>query len=219
MRIITFALAMLVAVSTHAAVSSVFVWDTPPGGDPAMLETAMKAKAIHEKMGATVFVGMDQKGRMHYGMSFENGAARGKVFDQTPANAEFTALLAEAAQRDRAATLQKVYNMNVALGGGGTGGKVIMVFQYEPNAGRIGDVIAKMAEAKAIQDKLGASVSVNVDELGWAHYVLNFANWEAQGKFADALATNEAWQAFQASLAEDPLAELKNVYRVTALTN
>ena len=80
--------------------------------------------------------------------------------------------------------------------------------------------MAKLSKrSKVIQEKLGAAVSVNIDEEGWAHYVLNFANWEAQGKFADSLADNEAWNAFQQSLADDPLAELKNVFRVTALTN
>lgn len=219
MKTILFTLSMILAASTQAAVSSVFVWDAPPGGDAAMIQTAMSAKAIHEKLGATVFVGMDQEGRMHYGISFETGAARGAFIDKIQANEEFSALMAEASQRDDAATMQEVFNMTVALGSGGTGGKVIMVFQYEPNPGRTGDVIAKMAEAKAIQEKLGAAVSVNIDEEGWAHYVLNFANWEAQGKFADALADNEAWQAFQQSLAADPSGVLKNVYRVTTLTN
>lgn len=217
--IIAFVATMFLTASTHAAVASVFVWDTPPGGDAAMIETAMQAKAIHDKMGADVFIGMDQKGRMHYGVSFETGAARGAFFDKVQTNEEFQALMNEASQRDNAATLKKVFNMNVAMGSGGTGGKVIMVFQYEPDPGRGGDVVAKMAEAKAIHDKLGAEVSVNVDEEGWAHYVMNFASWEAQGKFADSLAGNEEWQAFQASLAAEPLAELKNVYRVSTLTN
>ncbi|MDH3642569.1 MAG: hypothetical protein OES38_10765 [Gammaproteobacteria bacterium] len=219
MKTILFAVCMILAASTHAAVSSVFVWDAPPGGDPAMIQTAMSAKAIHEKLGATVFVGVDQEGRMHYGVSFETAAERGAFFDKIQTNEEFSALMAEASQRDKAATMQEVFNMTVALGSGGAGGNVIMVFQYQPNPGRTEDVIAKMAEAKVIQEKLGAAVSVNIDEEGWAHYVLNFANWEAQGKFADSLADNEAWNAFQQSLADDPLAELKNVFRVTALTN
>ena len=107
---------------------------------------------------------------------------------------------------------------NVAIGGG-VGGKVVHAFQYQPNQGRIGDVIAKMAEAKAIHEKLGVSVSVLVDEVGRANYVINFDSWEAQGKFQDSLDGNEAWQAFQASLAEDPSAQLIDVFRVNMLTN
>ena len=124
----------------------------------------------------------------------------------------------EASQRDNAASMLKAYNMNVALGSG-VDLRAVHVFQYRPNPGRIGDVIAKMAEAKAIHEKLGAVVSVNIDELGWAHYVLNFESWEAQGKFEDSRDGNEAWEAFQAGLAEDPSARLKNVYRVTTFGN
>ncbi len=218
MKTILFAVAMLVAASTNAAVLSVFIWDAPPGGDAALIETAMGAKAIHEKLGADVFIGMDQRGRLHYGLSFDNSAARGAFFDKSQASEDFAALMNKAAQADKAATMLVAYNMTVALGSG-VGGKVLMVFQYLPNPGRIGDVIAKMGEAKVIHEKLGVSVSVNVDEVGLAHYVINFDNWEAEGKFADSLAGNEEWEAFQASLAEDPSAQLKNVYRVTMLTD
>jgi hypothetical protein len=218
MKKLVFAVAFLLTAPAYAVVTSVFIWDAPPGGDAAMLQTAVKAKAIHEKLGASVFIGMDQKGRMHYGVSFETAAARGAFFDKAQASEEFAALMNEAAQGDKAGTMLKAYNMNVALGNS-VDLKAIHVFRYRPDPGRLGDVIAKMAEAKAIHEKLGASVSVNVDEVGWAHYVLNFASWEAQGKFQDALAGNEAWQAFQASLAEEPIAQLKNVYRVTTVGN
>ena len=218
MKTITFALAMLLAASTQSAVLSVFVWDAPPGGDAALIETAMAAKAIHEKLGADVFIGMDQRGRMHYGINAENAAARGALFDKIQASEEFAALMNNASQSDKAGAMIMAYNMNVALGGG-VGGKVVHAFQYQPNQGRIGDVIAKMAEAKAIHEKLGVSVSVLVDEVGRASYVINFDSWEAQGKFQDSLDGNEAWQAFQASLATDPSAQLIDVFRVTMLTN
>ena len=143
MKTILFAVAMLVAASTNAAVLSVFVWDAPPGGDAALIETAMGAKAIHEKLGADVFIGMDQRGRLHYGLSFDNSAARGAFFDKSQASEDFAALMNKAAQADKAATMLVAYNMTVALGSG-VGGKVLMVFQYLPNPGRIGDVIAKM---------------------------------------------------------------------------
>ena len=178
----------------------------------------MAAKAIHEKLGADVFIGMDQRGRMHYGINAENSAARGALFDKIQASEEFAALMNNASQSDKAATMIMAYNMNVALGGG-VGGKVVHAFQYQPNQGRIGDVIAKMAEAKAIHEKLGVSVSVLVDEVGRASYVINFDSWEAQGKFQDSLDGNEAWQAFQASLAADPSAQLIDVFRVTMLPN
>ncbi len=218
MKKIMFALVMFFAASVHATVTSVFIWDSPPGGDAAMIATAMSAKAIHEKMGANVFIGVDQRGRLHYGVTFENSAARGAFFDKTQSSEEFTALMNEASQRDKAGTMLTAYNMNVVLGSG-VDLRAIHVFQYRPNPGRIGDVIAKMAEAKAIHEKLGAVVSVNIDELGWAHYVLSFKSWEAQGKFEDSLDGNEAWEAFQAGLAEDPTARLKNVYRVTTFGN
>ena len=141
-----------------------FVWNAPPGGDAVMIETAMAAKAIHEKMGANVFIGMDQRGRMHYGVSFENSAARGAFFDKIQTNEEFQALMDKASQGAKAATMKKAYNMTVAMGSGGTDGKVIMVFQYEPDPGRVGDGLAKRAEANASHDKRGAELDAEVRE-------------------------------------------------------
>jgi len=211
------ALAMLLTASAHAAVMSVFIWDAPPGGDTAMIATAMKAKAIHEQLGASVFMGMDQLGRLHYGLTFENSAARGAFLDKVGANPEFATLMNEASQQEKAGSLRIVHNATVVVGSAGPSGRAIMVFLYKPEPGRLADVIATMERARGIQQKLGARVSVNVDELGWAHYVLNFDTWEAQGKFADTLAASEDWQTFVAGLSANPMAELKDVYRVTTI--
>ncbi|MFP6837855.1 MAG: hypothetical protein VB948_17295, partial [Pseudomonadales bacterium] len=81
MKTITFVLAMLVAAWTHAAVLSVFVWDAPPGGDATMIETAMAAKAIHEKLGVSVSVLVDEVGRASYLINFESWEAQGKFQD------------------------------------------------------------------------------------------------------------------------------------------
>ncbi|MFP6815525.1 MAG: hypothetical protein VB949_07650 [Pseudomonadales bacterium] len=147
MKTITFVLAMLVAAWTHAAVLSVFVWDAPPGGDATMIETAMAAKAIHEKLGADVFIGLDQKGRMHYGIGAENSAARGAVFDKIQASEDFTALMSKASQGDKPATMLTAYNMTIAMGSG-VGGKVVHAFQYQPNQGRIAHTIARWQRPK-----------------------------------------------------------------------
>ena len=45
--------------------------------------------------------------------------------------------------------------------------------------GRGGDLARVAGEAKAIQEKAGASVGIHFDQLNRLHYVMSFESWEA----------------------------------------
>jgi hypothetical protein len=207
----------VVSAGAYGQVLSVFIWDAPPGKDAQMYETAMKAKAMHEKLGAEVFIGTDQRGRMHYGMTFENAVTRGRLTDRLPGDEAWVALMNEASQREGAATLQTVHNLNTVVAGSPETGRVIMVFQWRPDPGRGSEFVGLATRAKQIHEKLGADVSIEADEKGHVFYAMNFASWEAQGKFADALAGNEEWSAFQAEVAKNPVAQQVDTYRITTM--
>ncbi len=207
----------VVSASAYAQVLSVFIWDAPPGNDAQMYEIAGKAKAIQEKLGAEVFIGTDQRGRMHYGITFDNAAARGKFTDSLMADEAWQAFIADASQREGAATLQTVHNLRTAVAGSGENGPVIMVFQWRPKPGRGAEFIAQSTRAKKIHEKLGADVSVEADEKGNVFYAMNFASWEAQGKFADATAASEEWSAFLAEVSKDPTGKQVETYRITTM--
>ncbi len=207
----------VVSASAYAQVLSVFIWDAPPGNDAQMYEIAGKAKTIQEKLGAEVFIGTDQRGRMHYGITFDNAAARGKFTDSLMADEAWQALIADASQREGAATLQTVHNLRTAVAGSGENGRVIMVYQWRPKPGRGAEFIGQSTRAKKIHEKLGADVSVEVDEKGNVFYAMNFASWEAQGKFADATAASEEWSAFLAEVSKDPTAKQVETYRITTM--
>lgn len=205
------------SASAYAQVLSVFIWDAPPGHDAQMYETAAKAKAIHEKLGAEVFIGADQRGRLHYGISFDTAAARGKFIDQLSNNEAFQTLMTEASQREGAATMLTAHNLRTVVAGSGEDGTATIVFQWRPMPGRFGDFIASTATAKKIHEKLGADVSVEADEKGHVFYAMAFPSWEAQGKFADAVAASEEWAAFVAEVGKDPTAEQVDTYRITMM--
>ena len=206
-----------VSASASAQVLSVFIWDAPPGDDAQMYEIAGEAKALQEKLGAEVFIGTDQRGRMHYGITFDDAAARGKFTDSLTADEAWQALMADASQREGAATLQTVHNLRTVVAGSGENGRAIIVYQWRPNPGRGAEFIGQSTRAKKIHEKLGADVSVEVDEKGNVFYALNFASWEAQGKFADATAASEEWSAFLAEVSKDPSAKQVDTYRITTM--
>lgn len=67
-------------------VYNVFVWEVFPGRGAQMMEAAMQASAIHTKDGANVAINLDQKGRLHYVMSFDNWQQWG-AFQDNPSKA------------------------------------------------------------------------------------------------------------------------------------
>jgi len=99
------------------------------------------------------------------------------------------------------------------------GGPATVVFQYQPNPGQAQAVIANTLKAKAIHEKMGASVQILLDEEGLVHYVTSHASWEAQGQFEDVVngGQNAEWDEFWAGVTAEPNADLVDVLRITGI--
>ena len=54
-----------------ADVLEVNIWKSLPGKGPITMQNGQEARAIHEKLGATVTIGQDMMGRMHYAVAFK----------------------------------------------------------------------------------------------------------------------------------------------------
>lgn len=84
----------------------VFIWDPVLGRGEDLAQAANKAKAIHEKAGASVGIHFDLLNRMHYVISFDSWEAWGK-FNDTPLP-EFQAFMQEQ-NKNPTAKLVKTY--------------------------------------------------------------------------------------------------------------
>ena len=67
---------LLASSLAYSAALTVTIWKPIPGKAAAMVESAMAAKAIHEKLGAEVSIALENTGRLHYAVGgFENWQA------------------------------------------------------------------------------------------------------------------------------------------------
>ena len=85
-------------------VYNVFVWQPFEGRSVELLETALKAAAIHKKDGASVAVNTDQLGRVHYVMAFDSWEEWG-AFQDSP-SVSSAALMAEFQQNPSGKVVQ-----------------------------------------------------------------------------------------------------------------
>jgi len=94
-------------------------------------------------------------------------------------------------------------------------GQVLEINIWDPEPGKSTLTFQYGAEAKAIMEKLGTGVEINVDQFGKVHYVTNFESWEAWGAFQAKLAASKEWDAFYAPYLANPTAELVQTYMGT----
>ena len=90
-------------------VYQVFIWEPQLGRGSDVVQSAMQARAIHEKAGVPAAIHVDQLGNLHYLVSFDSWDAWAK-FSDTP-NPEFQAFM-QAQSKDPNAKLIKVYTAN-----------------------------------------------------------------------------------------------------------
>lgn len=79
--------------------------------------------------------------------------------------------------------------------------QVVSVNVYQPVPGGAQLTAEYFQEAKAIMQATGAQVSTSSDLKGTFRFATIFDNWEAYGRFAQSLPTNESWGAFQNKIA------------------
>jgi len=79
--------------------------------------------------------------------------------------------------------------------------QVASVNVYQPVPGGAQLTAEYFQEAKAILQAAGAQVIISSDLKGTFRFATLFDNWEAYGRFAQSLPTNESWGAFQNKIA------------------
>ncbi|MEQ9005135.1 MAG: hypothetical protein RIE74_16360 [Pseudomonadales bacterium] len=205
---------MLLAASAMASadVLVVNIWNPLPGKAPTTFQYGQEARAIHEKLGANVTVGADQMGRMHYAMAFDNWAAWAEFGKKLDASADWAAFI-QRINADPSATREDVYMLNQPVSGGV--GQVYQVNIWTSNPGRNADTMARAMEARALHEKAGVKVAINVDQLGRLHYVASFESWADWAKFQDT--PNPDFEAMMTRFSKDPSATLTKVYTAQRL--
>jgi hypothetical protein len=202
-------LLLIVSAPVCADVLVVNIWHPMPGKGAVTLQNAQEAKVIHAKMGVNTIVGVDQMGRVHYGMGFPSWEAWGQFQAKAQANAEWSAFVAKIGQAP-SAELEDVYLMNQPAPG--PVGRVYQVFIWKSMPGQAAKTLQTAMGAKPIQEKLGAKVGINVDQLGRMHYVLSFDSWDAWAKFQSASAASKEWTDYIGAFNANPSAELVKIY-------
>ena len=84
--------------------------------------------------------------------------------------------------------------------------QVASVNVYQPVPGGAQLTAEYFQEAKVILQAAGAQVLMSIDLKGTYRFATLFDNWEAYGRFAQSLPTNESWGAFQNKVAGTPAA-------------
>jgi hypothetical protein len=214
MKYFVAALLALTVSLAHASPLNVTIWKPELGKTTQMLEHAMAAKAIQEKLGATVSIAMENTGNMHYAVAgFKDWQSWAKYIGKLQKSKDWAAWQASAGEHPASEQIEN-YILDVATDAGSDGG-VYQVFIWEPNNGRIGAMVESAMQAKAIHEKSGASVTIAVDQMRNMHYVMNFKDLAAWAKTRDN--PNPEFQAFMAKQAYSPNGDLIKVYTASRL--
>ena len=206
---------LLTAFSTSilADVAQVNIWKAYPGRMADMFDSAMKAKAIHEKNGATVSIATDQHLNMHYVAIFDTWEDWGKFSGKMLNNPEWDEYWTQALANPAAELIETLHvdNPNPS-----EAKAVAIIYLWDVDPGKTQEMIARATEAIGIHNALGASASINIDDIGNLHYEMSFDSWAAWGKFSAASQESEAWAEFQAKYSQ-PIARLAKVYRLNVM--
>ncbi len=208
-------IAMTLALFTSMAgaqVLEVNIWKPKMGGVPAALAAAKEAQTIIEKAGGVAGVGVDLDGNIHFATYHDNWAGWAKQNAKLGEDKAWTAFLGKW-NSDPAAQLVENYLLNTPVAGDDDG-DVYQVFIWEANPGRVADMMAAGAEAKALHEKDGAAVSIHVDQMNRMHYAMSFADWDAWAKFQDA--DHPEFEAWMSKRQQNPSARLVKVYTASS---
>ena len=210
---------LLASSLAHSAALTVTIWKPIPGKAAAMMESAMAAKAIHDKLGADVTLALENTGRLHYAAGFENWQAWASWVAKLEASEEWAAWQVRSGQNP-AAVQEENFLLNVVPGssnpvGSDSTGSVYQVYIWKPPGTQVDALVQSGMEAKAIHEKSGISIGINVDQEFRMHYVMNYKDWAHWAKVQDT--PNEEFAAFLQKLAANPPGELVEVYTANRL--
>lgn len=211
-KLIVFLTAMW-AFAAWASVSEVREFAPTAGQGAALYKAAGEARAIHQKLGATVYVGTDIiTGNLVYVLTFPDWGAWAAFGTKLMASSDWSAFNAKYDVANPVSTpLPAVYVESPVVA---KTLPVSMVFLWKIAPGK-SDAFMKLAqEAVGIHTALGASPGINVDDLGNISYELGFDSWASWAKFADASAKSKEWADFLKRANADPSGELVRVVRL-----
>jgi hypothetical protein len=208
-------IALLIALCGSVAwadVSVVREWQPEPGRAAEMYQRANEARAIHEALGASVYIASDQNNNMHYVLTFADWGAWAKFTAASQASKEWAAFVAKLNTGTPSATSVNVLFLNQPVVAKATA--VTIVYGWKVNPGKGAAFVALAQQAAAIHTKLGASPGINIDDLGNVWYETAFDSWAAWAAFDAASAKSKEWTDFLANANKEPMAELVRVLRL-----
>ena len=106
----TYMLNMATVAETKPA-SVVFSWDVEPAKTQDFVALSLKSKAMHERMGASIGILVDELGDVHYEMTFPSWEAWGKFQSKAESDNEWQAFYADSLE-DSIASLIKVWRLS-----------------------------------------------------------------------------------------------------------
>lgn len=205
------ALALSFSLGASAEVLEVYNWKAHPGKAQQMYDTMAKAKAIQESVGISVDVFNLQVGSdmtVDYVLRFDSMADWGAKKDAINTNSKWMALWAESSAAGNADLQSSLVGINLdpsIMADDFDNLVVYNVFVWQPSPGQAANLVARMIEAKAIHEDLGARIDIYSEGIGGTgnyHYVISAKSWTELAAVNTRMSESKAWSAFQA--ANDP---------------
>lgn len=218
-KLLVVLVAAMWACAASADVSEASLWQPAAGRAAEMYQTATEARAIQEKLGATVFIGTNQLGQMHYVMSFPDWGAWAAFGTKLRASKDWAALIAKFDVPNPNSTQIGSWYLDTPVVAKTQAVGLVYSWDIRNDVpGAFDSFMATAQQSVAIHSALGASPGINIDELGNVHYELSFDSWTSWAKFNAALQKNAEWTALLKKANANPTAELVKVYMVDTYT-
>ena len=184
-----------------------------PGRQDEAVAQAQEAVKVFEGLGADeVAYRLGGGGAVNGSTSFKfeapSQAAMGELLDRMMAASEYQELMARINTGEAPSVLGEIIGFNVLDVGlpAGTPGRVGTLVAWQPAPGRVDDAIALAVDAAKALLRLGASRS-RIDQRTTGQNLPAFvsstesASFAAQGRWREALATDDEWQGIAGRLA------------------
>ncbi|RPH45200.1 MAG: hypothetical protein EHM84_09460 [Lysobacterales bacterium] len=184
-----------------------------------MRKAAVDSRAIQEKLGATVFIGVSQAGTLHYVVTFPDWGAWAAFTTKMGTSKEWTAFMQKFDVANPSSTQTAVLYVDTPVVAKTL--PVTVVYSWDIDykvPGAFDTFMASAQQSVVIHSKLGASPGINIDQLGNVHYELAFDSWASWAKFSAALEKDADWAALIKKANQAPTAEMVNVYMVDTFT-
>ena len=198
---------------TFADVVEVYQWKAFPGKNMDMMESMMKAAAIHEDQGAAVAIDLHNVGStqlVNYVLRWDDPKAYAKSKDIQASSSEWVEFWAEA-NSNPSGEMTASFSANnldqTRMASDFDGSYVYSVNIWKVEPGKDLELIERFMASKAILERAGARVEIyqgNWGAPGEYHYVLMFDNWtDLEESFSNLGRPGSEWASYMQSRAND----------------